>query len=232
MTHAHHTHPRHTHPRVKSKGSSTLIAILALFALLSLGTIAMRSTQQDIANAGNIKRVKQARALAEIGLQHAATLLQQQGSYLLNLRRPREVMTLRQDGLVRYWLPNAADPEAAEVLQREVRTPPFPALTEGPSPLDLAPSRVPSYEVRVSGLLDAGAPPGQELSQGDLGTPQQRFCLVELTSSGVISSTAEPERTSLELDERAWRTSLQLHVEQSLKASLTVGPFLISRCGP
>ena len=203
-----------------------------LFALLSFGTIAMRSTQEDISNAGNISHVQQARYLAEVGLHHASALFQQQGTYLLAQRRPREVITLTQDGLVRYWLPNLNDPNAPEALQRELRTPPFPALTEGPAPVSLARSRVPSYEVRVEGFSDAGAPPGQELSQSDLGTTPQRFCLAHFTSRGVISSQANPEETTKALDEAAWRASLEVHVERSLKAGLTIGPLLLSRCGP
>jgi len=226
------TQPSTPAQRRDERGSATLIAILALFGLLSLGLIAMRSAQDDVANAGNIRRTKQAQYLAEVGLHHAATLLQQQGNYLLSQRGPREYLTITQSGVVRYWLPNPVDPEAAPTLQKELNTPPFPALIEGPSPLELGALRVPSYEVRVEGFSDAGAPPGQEISQDDLGTPQQRFCLLQFSSRGFIASQDNPEATSQALGELAWRASLVLHVERQLKAGLVVGPFLIPACGP
>jgi len=219
-------------PRSGDRGSATLVAILALFGLLSLGIIAMRSAQEDIASAGNLRGSKQAQYLAEIGLHHASTLLQQQGSYLLSQRGPREYMTLTQRGLLRYWLPNPVDPEAAPSLQRELNTPPFPALIEGPNPLDLSVTRVPSYEVRIEGFADAGAPPGQEISQEDLGTPRQRFCLIQLSARGFIASQENPGDTQQALNELAWRASLTLHVEHQLKAGLVFGPFLIQSCGP
>lgn len=217
--------------RHDERGSSTLIAILALFGLLSLGLIAMRSAQDDIASAGNLRRTKQAQYLAEVGLHHAATLLQQQGNYMLSQRGPREYMTLTQRGTVRYWLPNPLDPEAAPTLQRELNTPPFPALVDGPDPLGLSATRVPSYEVRIEGFADAGAPPGQEISQDDLGTPRQRFCLIQLSARGFIASQENPEDTRQVLNELAWRASLTLHVEHQLKAGLVFGPFLIQSCG-
>lgn len=217
--------------RFQERGSATLIAILALFGLLSLGLIAMRSAQDDIANAGNIRRNKQAQYLAEVGLHHAATLIQQQGNYLLNQRGPKEYLTITQNGVVRYWLPNPIDPEAAPSLQRELNSPPFPALIDGPDPLDLSAFRVPSYEVRIEGFRDAAPPPGQESSQDDNGTTKQIFCLIQLSARGFIASQENPNETSQSQNELEWRTSLTLHVEYQLKAALIFGPFLIPSCG-
>ena len=217
--------------RTHERGSSTLVAILVTFALLGLGALSLRSSHQDVSSAGNLRRVKQARYVAEVALHHAVALMQQQGSYLMSLRRPNEVLFVQSDGLVRFALPplNLGDPYRP---QREVMTLPFPAFTEGPDPLNLGAGRIPSYEVRVDGFADGGAPPGQELSQSDLGTPRQRFCVMQFTATGFVASAPLPSATTRASDEGAWRASLELVAEQQLKAGVVVGPFLISSCAP
>jgi len=214
-----------------ARGSSTLVALLVTFALLGLGALSLRSSHQDVSSAGALRRATQARYVAEVGLHHAAALMQQQGSYLMGLRRPGEALFVQSDGLVRYALPplNLGDPYRP---QRQVQGSPFVALSEGPAPLNLGPGRVPSYEVRVDGFADGGAPPGQELGQSDLGTPRQRFCVMEFTATGYVASTPLPTPTARAADEDAWRASLELVAEQQLKAAVVVGPFLISSCAP
>ena len=64
--------------RNSERGSTTLIAMLVLFALLGLGLLSMRHTYQDMSSAGNLRRAKQARYIADIGVHHALTLFQQQ----------------------------------------------------------------------------------------------------------------------------------------------------------
>ena len=218
-------------PRRSQRGSSTLVAILVTFALLGLGALSLRSSHQDVSSAGNLRRAKQARYVAEVGLHHAVALLQQQGSYLMSLRRPGEALFVQSDGEVVFALPplNLGEPYRP---QRTVETLPFPALVEGPDPLNLGAGRVPSYEVRVDGFSDGGAPPGQELSQSDLGTPRQRFCVMQFTATGYVSSTPLPSSTTRAADEGAWRASLELVAEHQLKAGVVVGPFLISSCAP
>ena len=61
--------------RVSERGSTTLIAILVLFALMGLGLLSMRHTYQDMSSAGNLRRTTQARFIAEMGVHHTLTLL-------------------------------------------------------------------------------------------------------------------------------------------------------------
>ena len=55
----------------QERGSTTLIAVLVLFALLGLGLLSMRHTYQDMSSVGNLRRATQARFVAEMGAHHA-----------------------------------------------------------------------------------------------------------------------------------------------------------------
>ena len=89
---------------------------------------------------------------------------------------------------------------------------------------------MPSYEVRIEGITDGTPPPGQELSQSDLGTPRQSFCLIQVSSRGYLSQLELPEGNVELLTDQEWRTSAELIAEHKVKAALTVGPFMIQSC--
>ena len=214
---------RHTH----QKGSTTLIAILVLFALLGLGLLSMRYTYHDMSSAGNLRRAKQARFIAEVGAHHALALLQQQGSYLLNLRQPNDVLELNHLGILSFISRNNV---GVETLRMQVNTTPLNAFEEGPKPLGGLVSQVPSYEVRIEGITDGVPPPGQELSQSDLGTPRQSFCMVQVTSRGYLSQSELPEHDNAALTDEEWKTNADLVAEHRVKAALTLGPFMIQSC--
>ena len=218
-----------SHPldRVHEKGSVTLIAILVLFALLGLGLLSMRHTYHNMSSAGNLRRAKQARYIAEIGAHHAITLLQQQGSYLLNLRQANDILELNHLGVMSYITRNNA---GVETLRMQINTTPMEVFTQGPEPLGALISQVPSYEVRIEGITDGTPPPGQELSQSDLGTPRQSFCLIQVSSSGYLSQLELPEGNVELLTDQEWRASAELIAEHKVKAALTVGPFMIQSC--
>ena len=212
---------------LRERGSTTLISLLVLFALMGLGMLSLRFTHQEISSAGNLRQAKQARYVAEIGLHHVITLLQQQGNYLLNIRQNGEFMQIKSDGTVEYY---SRDNAGVEKKQRSINLPAFSAFAEGPAALGLTQNRVPSYEIRVDGITDGPTPPGQELSQSDLGTPRQSFCLVHFNARGYIAESTFPETQRDQMNEETWRASLELLAEHRLKAGVIIGPFLIPGC--
>ena len=165
--------------RVSQKGSTTLISLLVLFALLGLGLISLQYTHQDLSSAGNLRQTKQARYVAEIALNHAITLMQQQGAYLLTQLQPNDFLQLTSTGEMRF-IQRALNGE--ETLRRTINLPPFPALEDGPEELGVVQLNVPSYTVRMDGFAQGPPPPGQELSPTDLGTPQPLFCLIHFNT--------------------------------------------------
>ena len=213
--------------RRAERGSTTLIAMLVLFALLGLGLLSMRHTYQDMSSAGNLRRAKQARYIADIGAHHAITLLQQQGSYLLSLRQPDDILELNHLGVMKYISRN---PAGIETPRMQIHTTPFNALNNGPSPLGDLVSQRPSYEVRIEGITDGPPPPGQELSQSDLGTPRQSYCMFQINSRGYLSTVELPEHDNESLTDEQWRAAAELVSEHRIKAALTLGPFMIQSC--
>ena len=209
-----------------SKGSTTLISLLVLFALISLGLLSLRFTYQDISSAGNLKQAKQARYVAELGLHHAITLMQQQGTYILRSRQGPESLVIKSDGIVDYY---RRDQAGVIVKQRSLNLGQFPALTDGPAPLGMS-NRVASYEITLEGITEGTAPSGQELSQSDLGTARQHFCLVQFSARGFVAEQTLPNLNRDQITEEAWRRSLDLVAEHRLKAALTLGPFMVSSC--
>lgn len=213
--------------RRTERGSTTLIAMLVLFALLGLGLLSMRHTYQDMSSAGNLRRAKQARYIADIGAHHATTLLQQQGSYLLSLRQPDDILELNHLGIMKYISRN---PAGIETPRMQIQTTPLNALNNGPSPLGDLVSQRPSYEVRIEGITDGPPPPGQELSQSDLGTPRQSYCMFQMNSRGYLSTVELPEHDNESLTDEQWRAAAELVSEHRIKAALTLGPFMIQSC--
>ena len=213
--------------RKNERGSTTLIAMLVLFALLGLGLLSMRHTYQDMSSAGNLRRAKQARYIADIGAHHALTLFQQQGSYLLSLRQPNDILELNHLGVLKYISRN---PAGVETPRMQIETTPINIFDEGPSPLGDLVSQQPSYEVRIEGIIDGPPPPGQELSQSDLGTPRQSYCMLQLNSRGYLSRIELPEHNNEELTEAQWREAAELVAEHRVKAAVTLGPFMIQSC--
>ena len=161
--------------RRKQKGSTTLISVLVLFALLGLGLISLQYTHQDLSSAGNLRQSKQARYVSEAGLHHAITLMQHQGAYLLAQRQANEFLVLTSTNEIRYML---RAPNGEESQRMVLNLPPFPVFEEGPAPLGRVQSQVPSYQIRIDGITQGPPPAGQELSVTDLGTPQPQFCLL------------------------------------------------------
>jgi hypothetical protein len=213
--------------RSQERGSTTLIAVLVLFALLGLGLLSMRHTYQDMSSVGNLRRATQARFVAEMGAHHAITLVQQQGSYLLGLRQPGDLLELNSQGLLSYINRN---PAGIENVRQQLNTPPFPGLTEGPTPLGELRSQHASYRVRIEGITDGPPPPGQELSQTDLGTPRQSYCLIQVSSHGYLSRLDLPETERANLTEGEWRAAARDVAEHRVKVAITVGPFMIQGC--
>lgn len=214
-------------PRPEERGGTTLIAILVLFALLGLGLLSMRHTYQDMSSAGNLRRATQARFVAETGAHHAITLLQQQGSYLLNIRRPGDVLELNSQGLLTYIHRNAA---GIENVRQQLNTEPFTGLTEGPSPLGELRGQRASYRVRIEGITDGPPPPGQELSQTDLGTPRQSYCLVQVSSYGYLARVDLPQNERDQLTDDEWLTAATDVAEHRVKVAITLGPYMIQGC--
>ena len=213
--------------RNSERGSTTLIAMLVLFALLGLGLLSMRHTYQDMSSAGNLRRAKQARYIADIGVHHALTLFQQQGSYLLSLRQPNDVLELNHLGVLKFISRN---PAGVETPRMQIETVPLRALSEGPAPIGDLVSQRPSYEVRIEGITDGPPPPGQELSQSDIGSPRQSYCMIQVNSRGYLSRLELPEHSNEELTEEQWREAAELVSEHRVKAAVTLGPFNIQSC--
>lgn len=213
--------------RINQRGSVTLIAILVLFALTSLGLLSMRHTVQDVSSAGNLRRAKQARYVAEMGAHHAATLIQQQGTYLLSLRQPNDLLEIDNLGNVRFIARNVA---GIEQVRHIVQTGEFEGLIDGPAPLGNLGTQVPSYRVRIEGITDGPPPPGQEMSQSDLGTPKQSYCLIQLSSRGYVARIDLPQNEREQLTQEQWLRAAESIAEHQIKAALTVGPFMIQGC--
>ena len=213
--------------RIQEKGSTTLISVLVLLALLGLGLISLQYTHQDLSSAGNLRQSKQARYVSEVGLHHAITLMQNQGAYLLTQRQPDEFLVLTSTNEVRYMLRAQNGDESQRLV---LNLPPFLAFDDGPPPLGRVQSLVPSYQVRIDGITQGPTPPGQELSVTDLGTPQPLFCLVHFNAYGYISPEPLPNLLQQEIGQEAWKANFERIAEQHIKAAVVLGPFLIPSC--
>lgn len=205
----HSTHP--VDPRRHQRGSALVLAILILFAMLGLGMLAMRSATQNIAGAGNLRLNKQARYVAEVGLYHAVTLMQQQGQVVLQARSDNQTVEIDSSGAVSTVAGNDKNAVAA------VAGVP-PVLTTGPPALGaFQAALVPSYRVKVDGFVPSTTGlVGEEI--GNDGAAQPVFCRAEFTSEGFVASEALPVNLN-DIDPEA-RFAMS-----SLKATVVIGPF-------
>ena len=192
----------------RARGSALILALLILFAMLGLGMLAMRSATQNIAGSTNLRLNKQARYVAEVGLYHAVTLMQQKGESVLVRRSAQQTVTIDSAGAV-----NLVEGDAVSEVSD---LPGAPPILEG-SPPALGPfagGLVPSYRVVVDGFLPAGSPPGYS------GDPEQVFCRMEFVSRGFVAGAALPTKAQFETADAEARFA-----ESSLKASVVLGPF-------
>ncbi len=218
-------------PSTSERGSALVLSIFILFAMLAMGMLAMRSATQNISGSGNLRLTKQARYVAEVGLYHAITLMNRQGSTLLPLRAgingegssfivqsPTEAIA-SSDVLVRDI--------GGAILNRMSRPAP-PVFSEGPPPLGPAGEAsglVPSYEVEISGFQQWACPPGyDEVALREQG---EGCCLMHFESRGIIATEALPSDDELNAFGAADRFG-----EHRLKAGVVLGPFSLKGCGP
>lgn len=207
------------------RGSALVLAVLILFAMLALGMIAMRTTTQNIAGSGNLRVNKQARYLAEIGLYHAVTIMQQRGADLLALLGGRRgSIEVNSAGQV-----IARDQDDNVVGQANIPGP--DVLTQGPAPLGLASSNGMqlSYTVSVEGFSPGPVAPGYDPL--DIRNNGEVFCLMQFTARSFVAPQALP--TQVQLDPAgadARRAAADTFAEHSLKAAVVLGPFQTAFC--
>ncbi|MEE2643519.1 MAG: hypothetical protein VYD19_01185 [Myxococcota bacterium] len=203
----------------RSKGSVTLITILALFAMIGLGLLALRNTQQGISSAGSARWGKQARQLAEMGVYHAMTLLQQRGDQLFRLRRVGELLELKSNGRIAFLRRN---PDQTLVTDREIPVGQFPAFLDGPPLLGELQALTGSYRVVVEHSQYAAPPAGNEVIADSTGSAGPFYCLIHLLGVGYVASAPLPDQLSLES-----RLAMEHFSESRIHASATLGPFAL-----
>ncbi|MSP73768.1 MAG: hypothetical protein EXR76_16675 [Myxococcales bacterium] len=206
------------------RGSALLLAVLIVLAMLGLGVIAMRSTTQVMAASGNLRLSRQARYIAEAGLYHVATVLQQNHTYLLDKKSLMRMPTLEMThtGDVTFVDP-APEPDVRIDDDAQVQSvpplftvdsvgapvpPPFGSFGTG---LGL----LPSYRVTVDGFEFMGD--GGPGSFGD--------CLVELTSRGFVAPVALPDDAAATTANAEHRYS-----EQRMKGLVELRNVLFEHC--
>lgn len=208
--------------RRRQRGSALVLAILILFAMLGLGLLAMRSSTQNIAGSGNLRMNKQARYIAELGLHHAITLMQQDGENLLRLRGLRTDSHLVIDSAGRVAAVDDAGDEVANLAR------PAPSLlAAGPEALGQfggGSGLVPSYRVRVDGFT-----PGPPMAGFGLHETKREaradFCLMHFTAEGFVASTALPDQEQLNAESGDERFA-----EHRVSAALVLGPYAGGTC--
>jgi hypothetical protein len=215
----------------KSRGSALILTVLILFAMLALGLLAMRSATQNISGSGNLRLSVQARHVAEMGLYHAVTLMNRQGSILLPLRDGAaeldstiEIQSPRQDTGPQRSRVRILNAEGDFITERIIEAPPF--FSEGPPGLGIAgvnSDAKPSYTVSVSGFQPWTCPAGYD--EQSLRRNGQGCCLVHFESRAVISSSDAP--TQALLDDR---NGAELFAEHSMKAGVVIGPLALRGC--
>jgi hypothetical protein len=206
----------------RQSGSALVLAILILFAMLSLGLLAMRSTTQNMAGAGNLRLNKQARYVAEVGLYHAITLMQQEGAILMGLRA-RAVNRLQIDstGAVRSVNGQGNEEQAVERAAPQV-------LAAGPAPLGphMAADLKTSYRVTVDGFSPGPAPAGYD--KEELARNGEVFCLMHFSSRGFVANADGPPGSG----ELQGRNAADRYAEHGLEAAVVLGPFASDACRP
>ncbi len=210
-----------------SKGGALVLSLLIILALTLIGIVSVRNAQQENTGSGNYKNTKQAYYVAELGINHVITLLQQQGDYLLGQRLDNEYFEVDSNGKLQFYQHTPINKINLPTKQINLSSSPF--LNQGPKPLGSL-GLVPSYKVRVEGFTPAPPPSGQELSMDGSGT-RPKFCLIEFTAQGFIAPTALPEmpKTGVITDIN-YRTNVEQVIEQRVKAAVILGPFLSNIC--
>lgn len=181
------------------RGSALILAILILFAMLGLGLIAMRSTTQNIAGAGNMRLNKQARYVAESGLYSVLGFFDAdtggEGTRLMRswqaqVEGPATVI-INDRGQARV-VPVGPDGRESgpPVLETQTAVPTF--LTSGPNPLGRygeTSGLQTSFEVSVEGfqLWSGGAAVMAGMGIGEGGNANRDFCFMQLTSRGYVA---------------------------------------------
>jgi hypothetical protein len=154
--------------------------------------------------------------------------MQNQGAYLLTQRQDNEFLVLTSTNEVRYM---HRAPNGEETQRSVLNLPPFPVFEEGsPSSLGRVQTQIPSYQIRIDGITQGPPPPGQELSNTDLGTPQPQFCLIHFNAYGYIAPTSLPLLLQQEAGAEEWQNSFEQIAEHHIKAAVVLGPFLIPNC--
>lgn len=199
------------------RGSALSIAIVVMLAMIVLGMLALRSTSQGIAGSGNLRMTKQARYIAEIGLYHAITLInQRQVDDLLMQRRPGWSLEIDSEGKVRLL-------DADGQMQAEVDRPTPKALRPGGQnalgQFGEASDLVPSYRVQVEGFQLGKAPAGADLSL--------KYCQLELNAQGYVAHEALPDTQNAASTYNSAQGRGQF-AEAALRAGTVVGPDLPS----
>lgn len=222
---------RRAHPR----GSALILAILIMLAMLGLGLMAMRTTTHAMAGTGNLRLGRQARAVAETGLYHVATLMSRGGAPFLGLRESLrasagDVVRVRfnSDGTVQYFRGRGLAPEAiAPQAGTTAPVPPFLAPdVNRPAPLGQFGTNsglVPSYFVELDGFT-AMEPKNASCSEPNpANCPKD--CLIEFTSTAFLARTPLP--TAADFDERNMTDQF---AQQTVKAVLKVPAANSSLC--
>ncbi len=201
--------------RPKQRGSVLVIAILVITAILSLGILSMHSTRSSVDHAGNLRSAHQARAVAELGLYHAMTVMQQRGQSLLQTLRTTPDSTIEIESTGRILVRNADGTEGPSISMDP------PDFLEH-SPLGSY-KAVPSYRVVVDGFHVVPVRAGSEA--GELRRSGEIYCHMDFTATGYIDSVALPTA-----EQWATSTSQDRGAAYILKAAASLGPFVTNGC--
>lgn len=215
--------------RRRERGSALVLAILILFAMLALGLLAMRSTTQNIASAGNVRLQKQARYVAESGLYSVLTLFNSasplSGALIAQWQAARidgnqAVVVVDDRGGARVL---RVGPDGQPV-GGPVYTSPAPVglpafISSGPNPLGRygeTSGLVSSFEVTVEGFQLWGPPPGNDITANR--EDSSDYCMLHLTSRGYVAGEAvgsdrfEAARDDVRFAEYALRAGMVFEV--------------------
>jgi len=224
-----------TRRRSSPRGSALILAILIMLAMLGLGLMAMRTTTHAIAGSGNLRLGRQARAIAETGLYHIATLMSRGGAPYLSLREGLRAsagdivrVRFKSDGTVEYYRGRST---TAENVSPQTGTtapvPPFLALDANrPAPLGLFGTNaglVPSYFVELDGFT-AMEPKNASCSDPNPASCP-KDCLIEFTATAFLARVPLPS----EADFSGPNASDQF-AQQTVKAVLKVPTANASLC--
>jgi hypothetical protein len=221
--------------RRSPRGSALILAILIMLAMLGLGLMAMRTTTHAMAGTGNLRLGRQARAVAETGLYHVATLMSRGGAPFLALREALrasvgDVVRVRfnSDGTVQYFRANGDVPEVLGP-QAGTTAPVPPFLTPDanrPAPLGQFGTNaglVPSYFVELDGFT-AMEPKNTSCSEPNpANCPKD--CLITFTSTAFLARVPLPTAADF-----SGPNASDQFAQQTVKAVLKVPTATSSLC--